>query len=69
MTNSEDVKNGIDTEHVIRLTAIARHDRNSSVPDSRASVCITINLLCLIKCYINTDNIFLGIKCPKFYVV
>jgi len=54
---------------VKRLTATTRRRHSSSIAHSPASVSITINLLRVIKCYINTDNLFLGIKYPKFYVV
>jgi len=68
-TNSVDIKSRIGAVHVIRLTATARHHRSSFNAHSRASVSVTINLLRVIKCYINTDNLFLGIKYRKFYVV
>jgi hypothetical protein len=68
MTNSVDVQSSISTVHVKRLTATARLHRSSSIAHSRGSVSVAINLLLVIKCYINTDNLFLGIKYRKFYV-
>ena len=60
-TNSVEVNIRMGTVHVKRLT-VKRGAFIVVMLHTFEVMCLDINLLCVIKCYINTDNIFLGIK-------